>query len=326
MGLLHTADWKARWITAGKRQALALPLVIRHARYQSTESSDGADVTDALIHRVEGNRISIIANNDSLGVDPAPSQKKQLQVEFELGGQPGTEEINENDTLEIPEKIKAVPYLRKSFDLKAPIKRAILFTTALGLYEIHINGQRIGDHLFAPDWIDYRERVRYQAYDVSTMLKRGHNAIAALLANGWFSGHIGNGGYEFFGKTPALLAQLEVTYSDGSSEQIVTDDSWKWHSSPIRSSDFMYGEDYNARFEVPDWDQPACDESLWAPVNVRDESSRRLESQVMDPVRKITEIKSRVLTQPKPGCWVYDLGQIWSASSGLKFHRPRGRK
>jgi alpha-L-rhamnosidase len=93
----------------------------------------------------------------------------------------------------------AIPYLRKSFDLKWPIKRAVLYTTALGLYEAHINGQRVGDHILAPDWTDYRERVRYQAYDVSALLKRGHNAMGTLLANGWFSGHIGNGGYQFFG-------------------------------------------------------------------------------------------------------------------------------
>ena len=140
--------------------------------------------------------------------------------------------IAENQTLAIPDDVAAVRYLRKSFALKAPIQHAVLYATALGLYEAHINGQRVGDHVLAPDWTDYRKRVRYQAYDVTALLHGGDNAIGALLGNGWYSGHIGNGGFQFFGKAPAFLAQLEVTYADGRTERIVTDASWKSHRQP----------------------------------------------------------------------------------------------
>jgi alpha-L-rhamnosidase len=325
MGLLQPADWSAQWITAeAPAPDPAATLVIRRAIYQSTESGDRADVTAAVARRVNGNRLSMEVNNRTLGIDPALNQKKQLRVEYELGGQSATQEINEDETLAIPEETKGVPCLRKSFDLRGPVKRAVLFSTALGLYEIHINGQRVGDHVLAPDWTDYRERVRYQSYDVRPLLKRGHNAMAALLANGWFSGHIGNDGHQYFGKEPAFLAQLELTYADGSSEQIVTDASWKWRPSPILSTDFMFGEDYDARLEVKGWDEPGLEESRWASVKVRDESTRRLESQVMEPVRKIGEIKPRSVTQPQPGRWVYDLGQNMVGVVRLKVSAPAG--
>jgi alpha-L-rhamnosidase len=198
--------------------------------------------------------------------------------------------------------------LRKSFALSSSVQHAVLYATALGLYEVHINGQRVGDHVLAPDWTDYRKRVRYQAYDVTALLKNGDNAIAALLGNGWYSGHIGNGGYQFFGKAPAFFAQLEVTYTDGHTARVVSDASWKSHPSPILSSDFMLGEDYDARLEVKNWDEPALEDSQWDAAGTRDESLP-LEAQVMEPVRQICEIKPKKVTQARPGCWIYDLGQ-----------------
>jgi alpha-L-rhamnosidase len=219
-----------------------------------------------------------------------------------------------------------VPYLRKSFAVPAKVQRAVLYVTALGLYEVQLNGQRVGDHVLAPDWTDYRKRVRYQAYDVTSLLKTGNNALAALVANGWFSGHIGNGGYKFFGKEPAFLAQLEITGADGQVERVVTDDTWKAHASPIVASDFMLGEDYDSRLAIPGWDQPGLDESPWLPVQVRDESSRQLESQVMEPVRELCELKPKTLTEPKPGHWVYDLGQNMVGVVRLQVSAPAGTK
>ena len=327
MGLLDPGDWSAQWIA---EQMPAPPatekLVIRRAIYESIEGGASADVTSVVAGRVEGNRLSMAVNNVRLGGDPAPEQRKRLRVEYELGGVSGTKVINENETLSIPEEAAGVPYMRKSFDLTGRVKRAVLYATALGLYETHINGHRVGDHVLAPDWTDYRDRVRYQAYDVSALLKRGPNALAALLGNGWFSGHIGNGGYQFFGKTPEFLAQLEVTYADGSTERIVTDASWKWRRSPILSSDFMLGEDYDARLEVGGWDRPALDESQWDPVKVCAESARLLESQVTEPVREIRELKPKSVTEPKPGRWVYDLGQNMVGVVRLKVSSPAGTK
>jgi hypothetical protein len=145
-----------------------------------------------------------------------------------------------------------------------------------------------------------------------------------LLANGWFSGHIGNGGYEFFGKEPAFLAQLEVTHADGSTEKILTDDTWKSHESPVQSSDFMMGEDYDSRLEIKNWDQPGLDDSRWSGVSVRNESSRHLESQVMPPVRELCELKPKSVKEADPGKWIYDLGQNMVGVVRLKISAPAG--
>src|SRR6202012_214888 len=142
------------------------------------------------------------------------------------GGHPVKKIIAENQTFALPNDPSELRYLRKSFRVASPVARATLYATALGLYEAHLNGHRVGDHVLAPDWTDYKKRVRYQAYDVTSLVKKGDNAIGALLADGWFAGHIGNGGYQFFGKVPALLAQLEVTYTDGSVEKVASDETW----------------------------------------------------------------------------------------------------
>jgi alpha-L-rhamnosidase len=220
-----------------------------------------------------------------------------------------------------------VPILRKSFALGGkPVASARLYATALGLYEIRINGQRVGDHVLAPDWTDYRKRVRYQVYDVASLLKPGGNAMAALLGNGWYCGHIGNGGFQFFGKVPALLAQLEVTHSDGSVERIVSDASWKIHASPILASDFMLGESYDATKEVPGWDSPGLDDMSWTAATVRQEPARLLEGQVMQPVRQTGELKPKSVSQPKPGQWTFDLGQNMVGVVRLKVSAPAGTK
>ncbi|MDB6068815.1 MAG: Alfa-L-rhamnosidase [Pedosphaera sp.] len=327
MGLLEPADWNAKWITP----EIACPttnavLVISHASYGGIEDTNAADVTETLANHVEDNHLKLVVNNKNLGVDPARDQLKRLLVDYELDGKPFRSNVGEHQTLTLPETPAALRYLRRPFVLSQPVKQAVLYATALGLYEAHINGQRVGDHILAPDWTDYRKRVRYQAYDVTTLLKQGENVVAALLANGWYSGHIGNGGNQYFGKSPAFLGQLEVTYADGRTERIVTDDSWKSHSSPHLSSDFMMGEDYDARLEVNGWDEPGPDDGQWLTANIRDESTRPLDSQVMEPAREILQLRPKKVSEPKPGCWVYDLGQNMVGVVRLKVSAPAGTK
>jgi len=325
MGLLQPADWSARWIAADPiTSSSGQPLIIRHATYEAVEGDKSADVTAALASMVTNNTLSVIANNKTLGQDPASHVVKRLRVEYELGGQSFKKEVSENQELKLPDSSESVWYLRKAFATKSPVRRAMLYATALGLYEVHVNGQRVGDHVLAPDWTDYRRRVRYQAYDVTSLLTRGDNAIGAELANGWFAGHIGNGGYQFFGKTPAFMAQLELTYADGRTEQIVTDESWKSQRSPILSSDFMLGEDYDARLEIKGWDKEGLDDNSWYPVAAQAEPSRQLDAQVSEPVRQICELKPKQITEPKPGCWTYDLGQNMVGVIRLKVAAPAG--
>jgi alpha-L-rhamnosidase len=325
MGLLDPADWKAKWISAGQPPTdNGAPLVIHRAIYQATDGDGQADVTDVVASSVKDDTVSIKVSNDSFGHDPAPNHTKKLMVDYALNGHAHTLEVGENQELAIPPSSSGVPWLRKNFDLSRPISRAVLYATALGLYQIDINGHRVGDHIFEPDWTDYRKRVRYQVYDVTSLVRQGGNAIGALLANGWYSGHIGNGGYQMFGKVPALFAQLEITYGDGSTEVIATDDSWKSHSSPILTSDIMLGETYDARKEIEGWDEPDLDESKWLPVIVRDKPAIALGAQVSPPVRELCELKPRKETEPQPGHWTYDLGQNMVGVVRLAISAPAG--
>jgi alpha-L-rhamnosidase len=220
-----------------------------------------------------------------------------------------------------------VPVLRKSFTLpEKTVRSARLYATALGLYVFHLNGRRVGDIVLAPEWTDYRKRARYQVYDVASLIKPGQNALAALLADGWYCGHIGNGGYQFFGKSPALLAQLEITYSDGSAERIVTDASWKIHASPILASDFMLGENYDATKEVSGWDEAGLDDGGWLAAKVRTEPQRAIEGQVTQPVRETGQLPAKTVTEPKPGRWTFDLGQNMVGVVRLKVSARAGTK
>jgi len=327
MGLLNPSDWQAKWIIAKNPvNSSTSPLVIRRAVYKPVEGLGGADVTAALNKLVKNGRLNLVVNNPNLGGDPAQNRVKVLQVDYELGDKSFSKEINENQTLSIPETATALPYFRKSFELTQPVVRAVLYASALGLYEVKLNGKRVGNHVLAPDWTDYRKRVQYQTYDVTKLLKRGANAIGAQLANGWYSGHIGNGGNQFFGKVPAFLAQLEVTYKDGHVEIIATGGSWKTHSSAILASDFMLGEDYDARAEVKGWDQPGLDESGWVAAALSEERIPSLEAQVMEPVRAVCELRPKSVSSPKPGAWVFDLGQNMVGVVRLKVSAPAGTK
>jgi alpha-L-rhamnosidase len=325
MGLLQPGDWQAKWIeSAGDSMAQASPIKIRRATYFATQGS--VDVTARVAKLVKGNQLFIQVTNQSMGGDPSPQVKKKLLVEYELAGKNQTVTVEEDGTLAIPPETGRLPYLRHSFTAKSDLTRATLYVTALGLYEMHLNGRRVGNHVLAPDWTDYNKRVRYQAYDVTSLIKPGENALAGIIANGWYAGHIGNGGWHQYGYRPALLAQLELSYADGSTESVGTDGSWKRFDSPILSSDFMMGETCDARAEITGWAQPGFDDSRWSAVTVRDEPARPLDWQVSPPVCETGLIHPIALREPVPGHWVYDLGQNMVGVVRLNVSAPAGTK
>ena len=123
-------------------------------------------------------------------------------------------------------KANPAPYLRREFDLWSEVSSARLYITALGVYEAHLNGQVIGEQVFAPGWTVYDHRLRYQTFDVTDLLKPGRNALGAIVGEGWYRGRLGfgEGKRNIYGENLALLAQLEIEYADGSSERIVSDE------------------------------------------------------------------------------------------------------
>ena len=155
------------------------------------------------------------------------------------------------DGLDLP----PAPFLRKNFTVTKPVSRATMWVTARGLYEMRLNGAKVGDRMMAPGWTDYDKRIQYQAYDVTSQLKRGVNAVGAILGDGWFSGYVGFGKQrDHYGRDVALKMQMQVSYADGTSQTIVSDPSWQSASGPLVYSDMLQGEFYDARLEQTGWD------------------------------------------------------------------------
>ena len=162
--------------------------------------------------------------------------------------------------------------LRKEFKLDGEIAFARVYATALGMYELYINGKGVGNGLLTPGWTNYRERLQYQTYDVTDMLKEGANAIGATLGVGWYKGDLAwKDNRNVYGKRTALLLQMLVRYADGREEIIVSDDSWKASDSPILYSELYHGETYDARQEQEGWGMPGFDDSHWDKAAVIDQ-------------------------------------------------------
>ncbi|MFJ2760880.1 alpha-L-rhamnosidase [Streptomyces prasinus] len=227
---------------------------------------------------------------------------------------------------EIEPVLFAAHQLRHEFRLpRKKVARARLYATALGVYEPHLNGKRVGHDQLAPGWTDYDTRLQYQTYDVTDALRPGANALGAHLAHGWYAGNICWFGPHQYGKHPALLAQLEVEYADGTSERITTGPDWRAAPGPIVSADLLTGETYDARKETAGWTSPGFDAGAWRPVRDADAAAPpRIVAQVDGPVRVEKELRTRKVTEPEPGVFVFDLGQNMVGSVRLRVSGKKG--
>jgi alpha-L-rhamnosidase len=234
------------------------------------------------------------------------------------------------DKLPSVENVSAT-MLRREFKLSSKVKRAIVYASALGVYELHINGQRVGDQLLAPEFTDYNSRTQYQAYDVTELLRPGTNAIGAVLGDGWYAGSVGLAQMalkkkrNIYGDHPRFIAQLEVELADGMKERVATDESWRTsREGPIRSSDILDGEAYDARREMPGWDAPAFDDKAWQAADVGPNVRTTLVAQPNEPIRVTREIKPISVSEPKPNIYVFDMGQNMVGWCRLKAHDAAG--
>lgn len=207
------------------------------------------------------------------------------------------------------------PHMRTEFKLPGEVKRARLYVTALGVYQLHINGERVGRDEFRPGWTDYRTRVQYDTYNVTEALRKGRNAVGAILGDGWYCGHIAADNRQNYGDRPRLLAQLVIELKDGGCLVVKTDRNWKTASGPILEADFIMGEAYDARLELKGWNQPGYQDHAWASVvEFPDNGAKRVASMGV-PVRAVCELKpiAKPVAAKYPGWgwhgWVFDLGQ-----------------
>ncbi|HEY1663942.1 MAG TPA: family 78 glycoside hydrolase catalytic domain [Verrucomicrobiae bacterium] len=210
-------------------------------------------------------------------------------------------------------------YLRKNFTVAKPVVRARLYATALGVYEASLNGHRIGDDLLAPGWTDYRKRVMVQTYDVTALVHPGQNAIGAVLGDGWYSGRLGWMGLAQYAARPAFDAQLEVTYADGTTDVVATDDSWKAGTGEIVGSDEQWGEILDEQRAVKNWDQPSFNDSVWTNA-VLEQHSVSLDPQLGPPVRALIKLAPQKITR-HGDAWIVDFGQnlvghVWLTAGG----------
>ena len=217
-------------------------------------------------------------------------------------------------------------YFRKEFTTKKTVKSAKVQVTSLGVYELYLNGKKVGNDLFTPGYTSYDHRLQYQTYDVTGMLQSA-NAIGAIVGDGWYRGNIGwKGDYAYYGKQLGLLVQLHLSYTDGTTETIVSDADWKASYGPILESDMYNGEKYDARLEMDGWATKGFDDSKWTSVEILDHSKDILVAPQGPPVKAIEEIKPiKMITTPK-GEIVLDLGQNIVGWARMKVKGKSGDK
>jgi alpha-L-rhamnosidase len=213
-------------------------------------------------------------------------------------------------------------YLRKTFALKGPIAKARLYSTALGVYEASVNGRSTSDSLLAPGWTDYTRRVMVQTADVTPLLNPGQNTIAAIIADGWYAGRLGWMGLAQYGTRPVFGAQLHITYADGSTDFIATDNSWKTGPGEIIGSDQQWGELVDARKAILAWNMPSFNDSTWADAVV-EQHTISLDPQLGPPVRKLLELAPQKISR-LGDAWIVDFGQNMVGHVRLAARGPAG--
>jgi alpha-L-rhamnosidase len=223
--------------------------------------------------------------------------------------------------------IKPAPLLRKEFCVQKEIRRARLYVTALGLYEVYISGMRVGDDVLSPGWTDYNKRIYYQTYDVTGLVEYGKNVVGAILGEGWYSGSVAHVGAYQYGSNPALLLQLEIEYVDDTVDYIVTDGTWKCSIGPVLYSDLLMGETYDARDEIRGWSAREFDDSTWMSVDVIEGIFGGALMAQVGPTIKITQKCEPVAVwQTNNHTYVVDMGQNMVGWVRLKVRGNRGTK
>ena len=297
-------SWKIKSNDRNTRQAMYQLQVSKEESFDTVVWDSGEVASDESIHIVLK--------------DLNPESKTRYYVRVHVTDQAGNESgWSESSFFEMgllqasewqakwistPESIdkKASPQFRFSFKVKDKVKNARIYATALGLYELHLNGNRVGEEYFTPGWTSYYTRLQYQTYDVTDQIVYGDNEWTALLGNGWYRGNLGwEHQKEIYGNRLGLLAELHLEYQDGTTEVVKTDEAWEVAESAIRESELYHGETVDAQFEVRNWQ----------PVTILNESKEKIVAQENEPVRKINTLPAKELIRTPKGEIVIDFGQ-----------------
>jgi alpha-L-rhamnosidase len=228
---------------------------------------------------------------------------------------------------DIATKRSVVPYFRKEFTVQKKIKEAFVFISGLGQYELYINGNKIGDRFLSPGWTNYLKTCLYNTFDVTGELKKGSNAIGAIVGNGFYN--INRERYYKLVITygaPKLMAKLLIRYEDGSEEVISTDETWKTAPSPVTFASIFGGEDYDARLDQAGWSEPGFKDGNWKNSLLVMASDGRLQAEGDYPLKVMQEFESVNIYNPDSSIYVYDFGQNASGIIRLTVKGKKGQE
>ncbi|HEY5886632.1 MAG TPA: family 78 glycoside hydrolase catalytic domain [Acidimicrobiales bacterium] len=230
-------------------------------------------------------------------------------------------------TADFPDEAPGRPIrFRRTFPVREGLAEARLYSSALGTYHAHCNGEPVGDELLAPGWTSYRHRIRYATHDLTDQLVPGPNALGLTVAEGWWRGRLGfmGGQRENYGDQIGPIAQLELVYEDGSTDTVVTDESWRAGLGPHLYASLYDGERYDARLEDPSWATAAFDDASWAPVMELEKVAGRLEAPVGPPVRRTEVLAPVTISRSPAGEVLVDFGQVIAGVTRIRVEGPAG--
>lgn len=222
---------------------------------------------------------------------------------------------------------KPAPYFRKVFGAEKKIKSARAYIACGGLYELYLNGRKVGNHRMDPMYTRYDRRTLYVTYDVTDQLQNGKNAVGVLLGNGWYN-HQSTAVWDFhkapWRNRPAFCLDLRITYADGSVETVTSERDWKTTLSPVVFNSIYTAEHYDARLEQVGWNVVNFDDSKWRGVIPRSAPSDNIVAQALHPVRNVETIPAKTMNKINDTAYVFDLGRNISGVSQIKVRGEAG--
>ena len=222
---------------------------------------------------------------------------------------------------------KPAPYFRKVFQTKKKIKSARAYLVAAGLFELYLNGEKIGNHRLDPLYTRFDRKNFYLTFDVTKYLQEGKNAIGVLLGNGWFN-HQSIATWNFheaaWRNRPAFCMDLRITYDDGTVEVVSSDRDWKTSGGALVFNSIYTAEHYDARLKQKGWNTVNFDDSKWKGVRYRQAPSNQIVSQQVQPIRAVEEIKPQKVTQLNDTTFVFDFARNMSGTSRIKVAGEAG--
>ena len=217
--------------------------------------------------------------------------------------------------------------LRHEFILAKKIKSAAAFVSGLGLFELYLNGQKIGDQVLAPALTQYNARAFYLTFDVTKYLQSDKNVVGAILGNGrFFAPRTGKDQVRSFG-FPKLICQIEIQFVDGTTQTILSDESWKLSTNgPIRKNNEYDGEYYDARQELKDWSKSGFDDSVWQNAELVGKPGEKLVAQPNECMKIMDQITPVSVKEATPGKFIFDMGQNMVGWVELQVKGNKGDK